>query len=207
MPENPPSAIAALRRFTRPRPPGERCELCSASIADEHAHLVEPETRRLVCSCEACAILFSGTQSARYRRVPRDVRVLPDFVMTDAQWDALHLPINLAFFLPSAPAKRVIAFYPSPAGTVESQLPLDAWQELSDANPRLAKMEPDVEALLVNRLGASRGFDRPRYYLAPIDQCYKLVGIVRTHWQGLSGGTAVWSEISRYFERLSPKHA
>ena len=37
----------------------------------------------------------------------------------------------------------------------------------------------------------------------PIDECYKLVGLIRTHWRGLSGGDEVWDEIARFFDRLA----
>ncbi len=57
--------------------------------------------------------------------------------------------------------------------------------------------EPDVEGLLVNRISTP-----PQYYRAPIDQCFRLVGIIRTQWRGLSGGTDVWREIDRFFEEL-----
>lgn len=39
-------------------------------------------------------------------------------------------------------------------------------------------MESDVEALLVNRLGYSCGYSAAEYYLLPIDECYKLVGLM-----------------------------
>ena len=74
---------------------------------------------------------------------------------------------------------------------------LDAWQALADDNPVLRELEPDVEALLVNRVGESRD-----YYRVGIDECYQLVGLIRTHWRGLSGGTAVWDEIGRFFAGL-----
>ncbi len=199
-----PLPFTALRQFIRERPPAERCELCSAELAAEHPHLVEPATRRMLCSCGACALLFEGHE-ARFRRVPRDTFTLPAFTMTEAQWDGLHLPINLAFFFHSTPAGKVVALYPSPAGPVESLLPLDAWQELVQANPSLAAMQPDVQAILVNRIGKSRGFAEPEYYLAPIDQCYTLVGVVRSTWRGLSGGNEAWQEIRSFFERLRAK--
>jgi hypothetical protein len=197
-----PTTFAALRRFARPRPPAERCELCSAALAPEHAHLVEPHTRQLLCSCDPCAILFSGRADSRFRRVPRRIVRLPDFVMADAQWDDLRLPINLAFFFHATSASRVVALYPSPAGAVESLLPLDAWGELVQVNPVLATIEPDVEALLVNRLGTSRGFVKPEHFIAPIDQCYALVGLLRTNWRGLSGGSEVWDAVRAFFEKL-----
>jgi hypothetical protein len=158
---------------------------------------MELATRQLVCCCEACAVLFSDQRTARYRRVPRRVQLLPDFRLTDAQWDSLHIPINLAFFFHSSQAGKVIALYPSPAGATESLLPLEAWQELVAANPLLRELGPDVEALLVNRIGAARD-----HYRVPIDECYKLVGLIRTHWRGLSGGAEVWQEIEQFFSRL-----
>ncbi len=194
----PAGALSALRRFVRPKPQGEVCELCGVSIASGHQHLVEPEKQhRIVCTCDACAVLFSTQQNGRYRRVPRDARMLPDFQMSDTDWDALHLPIALAFFFHSTPAGRVIALYPSPAGAMESLLTFDTWQELVYANPVLSEFGPDVEALLVNRVGNNRIYCR-----APIDKCFELVGLIRMHWRGLSGGTEVWKEINRFFESL-----
>jgi hypothetical protein len=197
---SPQGAFAALRRLVRPRAPAERCELCSADLPPEHAHLVEPASRKLLCSCEACAILFSGTQSARYRRVPRRVEYLLDFRMADAQWEDLHIPISLAFFFHSSPATKVVAAYPSPAGATESLLTLEAWRQLEVENPVLRELEPDVEALLVNRMGAAR-----EYFRVPIDACYQLVGLIRSHWRGLSGGAEVWDEIGRFFTGLKEK--
>jgi len=170
------------------------------SLAPEHAHLVELSKRQLLCSCDACAILFSGQDGARYRRVLPRVEVLTNFLVDDAHWDELHLPINLAFFVPSAEFKRVRAYYPSPAGATESLLTFDVWDRLVRENPILSTLEPEVEAWLANRLGRSN-----EYYLVSIDECYKLVGLIRTHWRGLSGGTAVWESIGRFFTSLKDK--
>jgi len=196
-PQNP---IAALRRFARTQPDVERCELCSKELGPEHQHLIEPDKRRLVCSCDACAILFSGQQGGRFKRVPRRIQLLPDFKMTDEEWDYLHLPINLAFFYFSSSAKRVIAMFPSPAGATESLLTLESWQDLVAQNPILGQLESDVEALLVNRVGPIREYSR-----VPIDECFKLVGLIRTHWRGLSGGTEVWKEIAKFSASLKER--
>lgn len=203
------SAIGSLRRFVRPRAAAttaavvERCEMCSAELGAEHQHLVEPLSRQMVCACEPCAILFSGEVEKKYKRVPRRIRALPDFRLTDGQWDSLMIPIQLAFFFHSTPDGRVLALYPSPAGPTESLLALDSWNEVVEDNPVLREMEPDVEALLVNRVGGEG-----EYYLVPIDECYKLVGLIRAHWRGLSGGTEVWREIKGFYaglkERASP---
>jgi hypothetical protein len=158
--------------------------------------------RRIVCSCEACALLFTGRAGAKYRRIPWPARLLANFKMTDAEWDALMIPINLAFFFSNSLENRVSAFYPSPAGATESLLPLSAWNQILDGNPHLNSMEPDVEALLVNRVGQVRADVPAEYYIVPIDACYKLVGLIRLHWKGFSGGTEVWQEIGAFFARL-----
>jgi len=194
--------FARLRELARRRPPAERCDLCGLELGEHHDHLMEPAARRLVCACGACAVLFSGQSGARYKRVPRRVRLLADFNLDDSQWDDLRLPINLAFFFHSTPQRRVVACYPSPAGATESLLPLEAWASIQEANPLLAEMEPDVEALLVNRVGYARGAAPADYFLTPADQCFRLVGLIRVRWKGLSGGTEVWREIARFFADL-----
>jgi hypothetical protein len=196
------NTLGVLSRFVRKSRPLERCELCGAELGAEHPHLMEPRARKLFCACGACAILFSGQASTRYKRVPQAIRFLDDFHLTDLQWASLTIPINVAFFFESSPEKRVVALYPSPAGAPESQLPQDMWSEIVAGNPVLAGMESDVEALLVNRLGAGRGFPAPEYYLLPIDECYRLVGLIRAYWKGLSGGTEVWEELQKYFAGL-----
>jgi hypothetical protein len=188
--------IAALRKFVRSREPEERCDTCGMGLSTEHRHTFDPASRRIRCACDSCAILYASA----YPRIPRRVLALPNFQISDAQWDDLMIPISLAFFSYSTPAAKIIALYPGPAGAAESLLRLDAWEEISAANPELPGLQPDVEALLVNRVGAAR-----EYFLVPIDECYKLVGLIRLHWRGLSGGTKVWGEIGQFFNELRRK--
>jgi len=202
------TAFGTLQRFTRRAVPEERCELCGAAVSATHEHLIEPlDKPRLLCTCQACAILFSAQTGQRYKRVPSRILSLPDFQLTDAQWDSLLVPINMAFFFSSSVTGRVTAVYPSPAGATESQLPLESWNQIVAENPELESMETDVEALLVNRLGARRGFPINQYFLVPIDQCFRLVGLVRTNWRGLSGGEELWQVLERYFAALERHHA
>jgi hypothetical protein len=198
-------AFGILREFARKKADAEHCELCSVGLAEEHPHLLELTPRRMLCACDACAMLFSGRTGSRYKRVPRDIRQLTNFVMTDAQWNGLMIPINLAFFFQSSLEPQVKVMYPSPAGATESLLPLEAWESIVEANSTLRDLEPDVEALLVNRVGEARGGPPPEYYVVPIDACYKLVGLIRLHWRGLSGGTEVWQEIGAFFAELRAK--
>jgi hypothetical protein len=201
----PGDGFGALRQFVRrERRPLERCELCSLELGEEHPHLIELAQRRLLCTCEACAILFSG-QGVKFKRVPRRVVSLSDFTLTDAEWDGLMVPINMAFFFKNSLENRTIAMYPSPAGAMESLLALESWNEIAMRNPMLQGMESDVEGLLVNRLGYARGQSASEYYLLPIDECYKLVGLIRMHWKGLSGGTEVWEKLGQFFSSLKER--
>jgi hypothetical protein len=199
-------AFGVLHQFARSRrsssKPLERCDLCSAGLANEHPHLVELATRTIVCACDPCALLFDNAAIGKYKRVSRRALRLADFEITDAQWDGLLIPINMAFFFRSSPEDRVVALYPSPAGAVESLLPMETWREIEESHTALMQLKPDIEALMVNRVGHAHGLAQAEYYIAPIDDCYRLVGVIRMHWKGLSGGTEVWAEIGRFFSDL-----
>jgi hypothetical protein len=182
--------------------PVERCEFCGATLPDEHQHLLAPASRQLACACDRCAVVVGDRQDGVYKRVPRRARYLAGFQLDDALWDSLAIPVGMAFFFRASQPDKVIALYPSPAGATESQLDLQAWAEVAGANPILLELAPDVEALLVNRVRGAR-----EYYLAPIDQCYELVGLIRANWRGLSGGKVVWEEIARFLDRLKERSA
>jgi hypothetical protein len=190
-------AWAALKRLRRKRPAVERCELCALELPSRHAHVLELKIRRIACACDACALLFEADISPRYRRIPRDVFYLPNFAIDDPQWEALSIPINLVFLLFSSAAGRVTAIYPSPAGATESLLSLDTWQQLAARHSRLERMQPDVEAFLINRLSAPS-----EHYVVPIDRCYELTGIVRRHWRGFSGSEELWRKVEEFFTAL-----
>ncbi len=186
-----------LRQFARRRTNTEKCELCSAELSSAHSHLLEPVKRQILCACEGCAILFCGQSGAHFLRIPRRIVLLADLQMTDMQWESLMIPINLAFFYRDSASSKMIAMYPSPAGATESQLSLESWEEIGSQNRVLQTMEPAVEAFLVNRVGTEA-----EYFLVPIDECFRLVGLIRMHWKGLSGGTEVWKQIQQYFTDL-----
>src|ERR687898_54868 len=206
------SAFSSLRRFAEEeseraakeaaQATQERCELCSEPIPSEHRHLLEVSTREIMCACRPCSILFDrqAASEGKYRLIPDRHLFLEDFEMSDAQWESLRIPVDMAFFFYSTPAERVVAFYPSPMGPTESLLKLSAWEELETHNPVLKGMERDVEALLVNRVRGAR-----EHFLVPMAECYSLVGLIRMHWRGLSGGREVWEEIDRFFENLKQR--
>jgi hypothetical protein len=49
------------------------------------------------------------------------------------------------------------------------------------------------------------GATEHQYFLAPISECYRLVGLIRVHWRGLSGGARVWEEMSGFFDELAER--
>ena len=191
-----------LKRFLEapPKdPPGEHCELCNELIPDEHPHVVNLETRALMCACRPCYLLFTsrGAGSGKFAAVPDRYLYDSDFSLTDAQWDQLQIPVKMAFFFHNSVLDQTVVFYPSPAGATESMLPSDTWDEVMAANPLFSSLAPDVEALLVYRRDK-----RYECYLAPIDACYELVGRVRLHWRGFDGGQEAWEAIDGFFDRL-----
>jgi hypothetical protein len=174
----------------------EHCELCSEPIPAEHRHLLDLNQREVVCSCKACSLLFDGGEGL-YRLIPDRRLHIADLELSDLAWEELRLPVEMAFFFHHTGEGRVMAFYPSPMGPTESLLPLEAWKDLVAANPVLGTLEPDVEALLVNRARGAR-----EHFIVPIDECYGLVGLIRTTWKGLTGGKEVWEQIGKFFEAL-----
>ena len=192
--------LALLRNFVQKPAEAERCDLCGAALCEQHQHLIDPQPRRLLCACDACAILFTDTGETKYRRVPRDVRYLNNFALSDQAWNSLAIPINLAFIFRSSVSDQTMAVYPSPAGPTETSLDEESWQEIVDENPVLSRLIPDVEALLINRMKGWR-----QHFLAPIDECYKLTGIVRRYWRGFSGGDEGWDQITGFFDRLTER--
>lgn len=196
--------LAALRRFVRASPLPIRathhCELCGEPIGREHRHLLELRQRRLLCACNACALLFEqeGAGAGTYRTVPDRYLVLRDFVMTDGEWDELMIPVNMAFLVRSS--GTVSAYYPGPAGATESLLSLRQWETLTRNNVPLQGMDDDVEALLIQRVRGARA-----YYIVPIDACYQLVGLIRSTWRGFSGGETAWQAIETFFASIQAR--
>ena len=169
-----PALVAGLRRFAR-----------------------EPalEERRIVCVCPTCWSIRSG--EARYRPTGSRTLWLEPFELSDELWASFQVPIGLAFFMRSTSTGAIVGLYPSPAGATECELDLEAWDRLVAANPVLEDLDPDAEALIVNRLATPHA-----HVIAPLDDCYRLVGIIKATWEGISGGTAMEAAVARYFDDL-----
>jgi Family of unknown function (DUF5947) len=199
--------FAALGRFVnRPAqatPRDEVCEMCASEIPSGHSHIVNLESRSLMCACRACYLLFTqqGAAQGKYRAVPERYLMLGSFELTAEAWEEFQIPVGMAFFFFNSELKRVTGFYPSPAGATESMLTLETWQNLVAGNQTLATLEHDVEALLINR---PRGGDF-ECFVVPIDACYELTGIVRRRWKGFDGGEDARRDIDAFFDSLRAK--
>ena len=129
------SAFDVLTRIRANKPPtqpaGERCEMCAEAIADEHQHVVNISARQLMCTCRGCYLLFTDPHAKlRYRAVPDRYLTFSDFTLDRRAWEALQIPVGLAFFFRNSEMDKTVAFYPGPAGATESELDLDAWSTI-----------------------------------------------------------------------------
>jgi uncharacterized protein DUF5947 len=192
--------ITGSRR--EPQPAGQRCEMCAESIADEHQHVVNVAGRQLMCVCRGCYLLFTDSHATlRYRAVPDRYLSFPDFALDRRTWEALQIPVGLAFFFRNSTLDRTVGFYPGPAGATESELDLEAWSAISADEPRVGLLTDDVEALLV-RVPEEGS---PECYLVPIDACYEFVGGLRTRWRGFDGGQDARAFIDEFFATLAQR--
>jgi hypothetical protein len=172
--------------------------MCAEPISARHQHVVDLDTRGLVCTCRGCYLLFA-TEGARqrHRAVPERYLSFPEFRLGPGQWEDLEIPVGLAFFFHNSVQDRTIAFYPGPAGATESELPLAAWQSVVADNPQIAMVAADTEALMIRAPGPGRPVAEA--LLVPIDACYELVGQLRQLWRGFDGGQNAHEGIESWF--------
>ena len=187
-----------------PQPAGERCEMCSESIADEHQHVVNVEGRQLMCVCRACYLLFTDVSAdLRYRAIPDRYLTFPDFAFDRREWEALQIPVGIAFFFRNTALGRMVAFYPGPAGATESELDMTAWNNIRETDPRIDMLADDTEALMVRV--PDDDASPPQCFLLPIDACYEFVGRLRMMWHGFDGGQQVREFIAEFFDRVEAR--
>lgn len=203
------SPYDVLSRITsrrQPEPAGERCEMCAESIADEHQHVVNVAGRQLMCVCRGCYLLFTDEHAElRYRAVPDRYLSFPDFALDRRSWEAMQIPVGVAFFFTNSALDRTVAFYPGPAGATESELDLDTWNAIRTADPRVDLLTEDVEALLVRVPEQPENEGEPQTYLVPIDACYEFVGRLRMLWRGFDGGQEARAFIDDFFAHVADR--
>ncbi len=174
----------------------EHCDLCSVPVPSEHRHLLDTDRREVLCACRPCSLLFvrEAASGGHFRLMPeRRVRLAP------VSTEALGVPVGLAFFVTHADG-AVVAHYPSPAGPAQWEVEAADWRGVVECCPELEGMETDVQALLVD---TARGLQH--HWIVPLDDCYRMVALVRREWRGISGGSRVWQEIERFFAELTER--
>ena len=148
-------------------------------------------------------------RSCAIGRSRTDTSPCPTSRWTGAAWEALQIPVGLAFFFHNSDMDKTVAFYPGPAGATESELDLEAWSTISGADTRLSMLADDVEALLVRV--PDRDHADPELnaaaecYLVPIDACYEFVGRLRMLWRGFDGGHEVRAFVDEFFDRIKAR--
>ncbi|MDB1088534.1 DUF5947 family protein [Streptomyces sp. ACA25] len=207
-----PFPAPTLARLARqPGPPGatarrtaaaqERCDLCAEPLPGaEHRHLLDLRGGGPACACRACTVLFDreAAGGGRYRLLPERRLRLDHCTIDDLLWASLGIPVDLAFFLREGETGEVSAGYPSPLGVMRAAVHPESWQAITAGRPDLTGMADDVEALLVNRAGTAH-----EHWIVPLDDCYRLAALVRTHWKGLSGGAEVRERVGAFFTGLT----
>jgi len=178
------------RQAARDSDPGEReerCDLCADPLPPEHPHrhLIQPATGTVSCACRACSVLFDhgATAASGFRLLPRGRRRLDGCHIDDTVWAGLGIPVALAFFTRSAQGGEITAAYPSPLGALRATVTPDDWQRVEECHPQLPGQVTDVLALLVNRANGAG-----EHWLVPLDDCYRLVGIIKSfHSMSVTG--------------------
>lgn len=191
---NPGALERVVRRGqARRAEPEERCDFCALELGARHRHLLDTDSGELRCACRACSVLFDrpAASDGHYRLIPERRLRLEGVAPAD-----LGVPVGLAFFVVGADA-GVTAHYPSPIGTTRWEVDPSAWDAVRARCRPLDDLRPDVEALLVN---TTQG--RAEAWLVPIEDCYRLVAVVRREWRGLTGGDQVWPRIDEFFDQL-----
>jgi hypothetical protein len=164
------------------------CELCNQAQPAQHAHLYDRIEHVLVCVCDVCR---TASTNGRFSAIESRAEKLPDVRSSPEAWARLGLPVDLVYFVQRTSGP--IAYFPSPAGSVEAPMTDEAVAWLGELCPDLT---PDLEAVIVRRNGEVR-----EAYRVSIDRALGLVGDLLRRWRGFGGGLS--TEMDDVFETLT----
>jgi len=173
-----------------------QCEMCAAPLVEKQRHLLDLAHHTLLSICPACARSFGprGANASLYRLIPTRHLALLDFQAADDSWAG---PVKVICLLRANETGSVLAVYLDPSGVRESIFDLDRWKTLRAANPLLESLEPDVETLLLQRMGP-----RPLAYIVPIDTCARLIHLLEDRRGKQEGECEIWQAVGSFFADL-----
>ena len=154
----------------------------------------------ILCTCESCLALRggdaelrpTGTRTVWLETSSSPTRSGPRSTSRSASRSSSTRAPRAA----SSPSTRARPARPSPSS------PPEAWRDLRTANPVLMSLESDAEALIVNRIA-----DPPQYAIAPIDECYRLVGLIKVELGRDLGRRGPERAIAAFFAELRERAA
>ena len=196
--------ISSLRGLSRPPSPRrhgdgpdvEVCELCGTELPQNHRHLLQLTERRILCACATCWASALGRPRAAPDRAAASSGSRTSSCPRSCGRSCRSRsgsPSSCARASPTrwSPCTRAPRAPPSPSSTCPPG------RSSSELNPILTGIEPDAEALVVNRIA-----DPHEFVIAPIDECYGLVGAIKVSWEGISGGPALEREVPAFFDEM-----
>ena len=196
-------SLATLRNLSPRCEKPVACEMCSqplarrASAPDRDRSAAAPVRLRRV---PRFALFRPRRPTRKYRRVPRRSLLLPDFRLerravgraSDPDQHGVLLSQHAAGhgsspFIPARPARRSRCWnwnrgMKSWRRTRCSRRWSPTWRHPGQPD----RLGHQGHRCLLPQSGGRKA--EALHFLAPIDECYKLVGVIRAHWRGLSGG-------------------
>ena len=142
---------------TAEREAQEHCDLCSEPIPPEHRHLLDLETRELRCACRRAACCSTArAPAAGTTPGPRPAAAAGRLRARRRAWEELRIPVDMAFFFHRARGRARRRLLPGADGRDRVAARAARLGGDRGRQPRARGMEPDVEALLVNRARGAR---------------------------------------------------
>ena len=192
------------------RPPAERCELCGRPSPPEHAHLIEPAARQLLCACDRAPSCSPAADADLQARSTRHHAICATSADRRAVGRADDSDRSGVLFLqqPGQPEWSPCIRAP-PVRPNRSSISRHGTRSSRD-NPVFARSSPTSRRS--SSTGTSdraprgtSGAHRPDYYVVPIDECLQAGRPDPQSWSGLSGGTAVWERDRGFFADLKAR--
>ena len=178
---------AAYRSFVRAGPGGgapaplhnDRMSRLASDAANRCQRrtiiIVDLATRRLSCSCRACWLLSGATGPASVRAVPERYLQGPALQFQSAQWEALQIPVSIAFFHDQQLDWADDRLLSEPGGRDGIGLTADRVAR-HRADKRLGAYARSRMSRPCSSGRAANADDECDGFIVPIDACYDLVG-------------------------------